>query len=76
MTLSIICRFKLILLAALLNTVGFIINILVSVPVSLLSGDERPSEPLEAGSPAGSGSVVPLCHLPSLLHLLWADVRP
>lgn len=42
----------------------------------LSTGDERSSEPLEAGSPAGSGSVVSLCHLPALLHPLRADVRP
>ncbi|XP_029924067.1 sodium/potassium/calcium exchanger 3 isoform X2 [Myripristis murdjan] len=39
-------------------------------------GDERPSEPLEAGPPAGPGPAVSLCHLPALLHPLWADVRP
>lgn len=43
---------------------------------SLLSGDECSSEPLEAGSTAGPGSAVSLCHLPALLHPLRADVRP
>lgn len=43
---------------------------------SLLSGDVCSFEPLEAGSPAGPVSDVSLCHLPALLHPLWADVRP
>lgn len=43
---------------------------------SVLSGDECPPKPLEAGSAAGFGSAVPLRHLPALLHPLRPDVRP
>lgn len=53
----------------------FFLRIGFSTDLFSLSGNECTSKPLEAGPPAGSGSVVSLRYLPSLLHSFRTDVR-